>query len=71
MPSSCNTSGTGMGLHRAKSLPAHRQASPPPAQVEVVPEDLLMGLSLSQSACAKSRNRAMTASDFDSILAQL
>ena len=44
--------------------------SPQPSAV-IVPDDLLSGLSLSKASVAKSRNRALTATDFDNILCQL
>jgi len=45
--------------------------SPTPADDFIVPDDLLSGLSMSKASIARSRNRALTATDFDSILCQL
>lgn len=59
-----------MPLQRANTMP--KKSSPPvQASSEILPEDLLSGLSLSKSAVVKSRNRAMTATDFENILCQL
>lgn len=59
-----------MGLHRANKSMPDKNLSPPSSQF-VVPDDLLAGLSMSKAAVTKSRNRAMTATDFENILCQL